>query len=177
MNLVLPLRKLEVVTLNWDALYTDHIGRIYNFFRYRVGDTSTAEDLTSAAFEKAWNRRGQYRGNAENFAAWLYTISRNIANDYFRKSHPLVHLEAVGDLLDPQHVDEQVEKEQEFNRLVTAINQLPQRERDIITLKYGADLNNRQISAQLRISETNVGTILNRTIQRLRIKLEINDER
>jgi RNA polymerase sigma-70 factor (ECF subfamily) len=178
MNLVLPFRKAETaVALNWDALYADHVGRIYNFFRYRVGDTATAEDLTAVTFEKAWSRRTQFRGNAESFTAWLYTIARNVANDHFRKSPPLAALEAASNLISPQNVAEQVERDGEFARLVAAINRLPRRERDLITLKYGAELNNRQIAQQTRLSESNVGTILNRTLQKLRLELEAYDER
>ena len=174
----MPFRKAEAtVALDWDALYTDHVGRVYNFFRYRVEDTVTAEDLTAAAFEKAWSKRHQFRGNAESFTAWLYTIARNVANDYFRKSTPLVSLESASHLASQENVAEQLEQAGVFTGLVAAINKLPGRERDLITLKYGADLNNRQIARQLNISESNVGTILNRTLQKLRLELEAHDER
>lgn len=173
----MPLRRTKAAeSLDWDALYTDHVGRIYNFFRYRVGDTVTSEDLTATVFEKAWRKRVQFRGDAESFTAWLFTIARNVANDHFRKSPPLVSLEAASNLTAPDHVVDQIEQAGEFARLVVAINQLSRHERDIITLKYGAELNNRQIAQQLKLSETNVGTILNRTLHKLRIELEAQDE-
>jgi RNA polymerase sigma-70 factor (ECF subfamily) len=178
MSLVMPFRKAEAAAaLDWDALYTDHVGRVYNFFRYRVGDSTTAEDLTASTFEKAWCKRNQFRGSAESFTAWLYTIARNVANDHFRKSPPLVALESASHLASPQNVAEQLEQAGEFAGLVVVINRLPRRERDLITLKYGADLNNRQIARQLHLSESNVGTILNRTLQKLRLELEAHDER
>lgn len=174
----MPFRKAEATTaLDWDALYTDHVGRVYNFFRYRVGDEAMAEDLTAATFEKAWSKRDQFRGNAESFTAWLYTIARNVANDYFRKSPPLVALESASHLASPENITERLEQAGEFAGLVAAINRLPRRERDLITLKYGADLNNRQIARQLQLSESNVSTILNRTLQKLRLELEAHDER
>src|SRR5258708_37311973 len=46
---------------DWDALYANQLPRVYNFFRYRVGDGPVAEDLTSATFEKAWTTRHRYR--------------------------------------------------------------------------------------------------------------------
>jgi RNA polymerase sigma factor (sigma-70 family) len=178
MNLVLPFRKAEAATtLDYDALYTDHVGRVYNYFRYRVGDNATAEDLTAATFEKVWGKRAQFRGTNESFTAWLYTIARNIVNDYFRKSPPLVALEAASQLAAPGSISEQIERAGEFASLAAAINRLPGRERDILTLKYGADLNNRQIARQIHLSESNVGTILNRTLQKLRVELEAHDER
>jgi RNA polymerase sigma-70 factor (ECF subfamily) len=88
MSLVMPLRKAAAVTaLDWDALYTDHVGRVYNFFRYRVGETATAEDLTAATFEKAWSKRMQFRGDPESFTAWLFTIARNVANGLTAYAH------------------------------------------------------------------------------------------
>jgi RNA polymerase sigma factor (sigma-70 family) len=178
MDLVLPIRKADTApTLDLDALYTDHVRRVYNYFRYRVGDNETAEDLTAATFEKVWSKRDQFRGNAENFTAWLYTIARNVINDYFRKSPPLVALDAANRLTAPENIAEQIEQAGEFARLTVAINRLPGRERDIITLKYGAELNNRQIARQLKLTESNVGTILNRTLNRLRLELEAHDER
>jgi RNA polymerase sigma-70 factor (ECF subfamily) len=177
MNLVLPFRKAVAVTaLDWDALYADHVGRVYNFFRYRVGDTHTAEDLTATVFEKAWRKREQFRGSRESFAAWLYTIARNVANDHYRKSPPLVALEAASRLAAPESTASQAEQAGEFTRLVAAINRLPERERTLITLKYGAELNNREIARQVQLSESNVGTILNRTLQKLRNDLEAYDE-
>jgi len=175
----MPFRKAEAAAaLDWDALYTDHVGRVYNFFRYQFGDTLTAEDLTATTFEKAWCKRNQFRGNAESFTAWLYsTIARNVANDHFRKNPQLVALESATHLAATEGVVEQIELVGQFTILVAAINQLPGRERDIITLKYGADLNNRQIARQMKLSESNVGTILNRMLQKLRVELESHDER
>ncbi|MGB1252289.1 MAG: RNA polymerase sigma factor [Candidatus Promineifilaceae bacterium] len=173
MSLVLPFfgKRHKAPAIDWDALYADHIERIYNFFRYRVGDDAVAEDLTAMTFEKAWQRRRQFRGDVTRFTYWLYAIARNVANDYFRNRPKLVALDealvAQGDRL-----SEQVERQSEFARLVHHIQQLPERERDIISLKYGADLNNRQIARQLKLSESNVGSILHRTIKKLRQRME-----
>ena len=174
----MPFRKaVAAAALDWDALYTDHVGRVYNFFRYRVGDAVTAQDLTAATFEKAWRKRNQFRGDPERFTAWLFTIARNVANDHFRTSPPLVPLEAAGQLASPDQAAEALERAEQFTGLVAAINRLPRRERDLITLKYGAELNNRQIARQLHLSESNVGTILSRTLHKLRLELEVHDER
>ena len=163
--------------MNWDLLYREHIDPIYNFFRYRVGNDATAEDLTATTFEKAWKNRRQYQGDGDRIANWLYSIARNVANDYFRKSPSLMALDSIVDqaaseAVGTESVSGEVNQRLEFARLVRFINQLPARERDIITLKYGADLNNRQIASQMQLSESNVGTILHRTINKLRRQLE-----
>ncbi|MCP5099233.1 MAG: sigma-70 family RNA polymerase sigma factor [Chloroflexi bacterium] len=177
MSIVLPFGKRQTtVSIDWNALYADHIGRIFNFFRYRVGDNATAEDLTAVTFEKAWVKRHQFRGDADSFVSWLYAIARNVANDYYRKRPDTVALDDVANLATGTNLSDTVAQTLEFAQLVQAINQLLDRERDVITLKYGAALNNRQIAAQLQLSESNVGSILHRTIKKLRQQLEANHE-
>lgn len=173
MSIVLPFSKLNVTSkVDWDALYKEHVGRIYNYFRYRVGDSATAEDLTAATFEKAWKKRKKFRGKADKLTHWLYAIARNVANDYFRKSPNLVSLDNALTLPTEVLMSEKVAEKLEFERLVYAIQKIPARSQEIITLKYGAGLTNRQIARQLDLTESNVGSILHRTIHKLRQQLE-----
>ena len=174
MKLTLPMLQ-EPVAVDWNAVYTDQLPRIYNFFRYRVGH-DVAEDLTATTFEKAWRKRDQYRGNPAGFATWLFTIARNVANDYFRQSPNVVGLELALHLPSPHSPDGDLEREAEFEQLSHLLAQLPPREREIIALKYGAELNNRQIAGQLHLSESNIGSILYRTIRKLRDQWEVVHE-
>jgi len=177
MSITYPVTATNITQeIDWTALYADHVKRIYNFFRYRVGNDQVAEDLTATTFEKAWRKRRQFRGKRDEFVHWLYVIARNVANDYFRKSPTLVGLEEIATYADPASISEDVERQIEFQRLVYYINQLSERDREIVTLKYGAGLNNRQIAKQMKLSESNVGSILHRTIQKLRQQMEISHE-
>ncbi len=166
----------EVEEIDWNALYGEHIGRVFNFFRYRVGDDQQAQDLTAATFEKAWKKRHQYRGTKDEFVGWLYAIARNVVYDYFRKSRDVVALDDVMSHSSGEEITEEVARKIEFGRLVHCIQLLPEREQDLITLKYGADLNNRQIAKQLGLSESNVGSILHRTVKKLREEMGGEDE-
>ena len=55
---------------------------------------------------------------------------------------------------------------------VTLLERLPERERSLVALKYGAELNNREIVRQTGLSESNVGTILFRAVNKLREEWE-----
>ena len=81
-------RNRDVVSqdLDWDEIYWEQMPRIYNFFRYRLGDEELCKDLTSITFTKAWRARHQYKHDLGAFEAWLFTIARNVANDHLRKS-------------------------------------------------------------------------------------------
>ena len=168
---------MQASEIDWDAIYAEQLPRVYNFFRYRVGDGPVAEDLTATTFEKAWRGRIRYRRDLGAFSTWLFSIARNVATDYFRKNHNELPLEDAHFQPDPAFVQETIEHHQDFAYLSTLLAQLSARERELIAYKYGAELNNRTIARLTHLSESNVGTILNRSVNKLSAAWEAEDER
>jgi len=155
---------------DWDALYAEQLPRIYNFFRYRVGHGPVAEDLTSRTFEKAWIARRRYRRDLARFSTWLMAIARNVAVDHWRKQREHVPLDEMAHPHGGERPDEWAERRDDEERLNALLAALPDRERELVALKYGAGLTNRAIARQLGLTESNVGTILHRTVQELRAR-------
>ncbi len=159
---------VSATELDWDALYADQLPRIYNYFRFRVGNDADAEDLTARTFENAWRARERYRENLARFSTWLFTIARNIAVDFLRSRHHQAALEDVDEIAADGTPEEDVARESDLQRLSVLAARLSEREQELLALKYGAALDNRQISKLMRLSESNVGTILHRAVQTLR---------
>jgi RNA polymerase sigma-70 factor (ECF subfamily) len=155
---------------DWDALYAEEMPRIYNFFRFRVGHGAVAEDLTARTFERAWISRGRYRRDLGLFSTWLLSIARNVAVDHWRSRRDHVPLEAAAQVAGGERPDELAERRSDEARLGLLLAALPERERELIALKYGAGLTNRAIARQTGLSESNVGTILHRTVRELRAR-------
>jgi RNA polymerase sigma-70 factor (ECF subfamily) len=160
---VIPAREED-----WDALYAEQLPRIYNFFRFRVGDGAVAEDLTSITFEKAWSARHRYRRDLAAFATWLFTIARNVAVDHYRQQRRHVSLEQAAEVAAETTPEELAERRSDVEHLGRLLAVLPERERELLSLKYGAGLTNRAIARLTGLGESNVGTILHRTIAGLR---------
>jgi RNA polymerase sigma-70 factor (ECF subfamily) len=156
---------------DWNAVYAHEMPRIYNFFRYRVGQ-DVAEDLTATTFEKAWRARARYNSDIASFSTWLFTIARNVATDHLRKRREFVSLEAIHHMSDGGTPEDAALRRAEFARLTTLFAKLSDRERDLISLKYGAGMTNRAIAETTGLSESNVGTILHRVIAGLRNQWE-----
>ena len=93
-------KRIEAVAdeVDWETVYQEEMPRIYNFFRYRLGDDSVAEDLTATTFERAWLARQRYRRDLGAFSAWLFSIARNVAIDYLRTHRQECSLEEHQDL-------------------------------------------------------------------------------
>jgi len=164
------------------ALYEEHVAYVFRYINYRVGNRNEAEDLTSVVFEKALAAFHRYDRQKAAPQTWLLSIARNTITDYLRKSSkrktmPLDNALGV-ESADPSP-SEETERREEYERLQVCLAALPQREQEIISLKFGAELNNRQIASVVGLSENNVGTILFRAICKLRncFKDELNEKR
>jgi RNA polymerase sigma-70 factor, ECF subfamily len=153
---------------DWDALYAEQLPRVYNFFRYRVGDGPVAEDLASLTFEKAWRARHRYRRDLAGFGTWLFAIARNVAYDHYRARRVHAPLEEAAGIPGGSTPEELAERRSDFERLTRLLAALPDRERELVALKYGAAMTNRAIAKATGLSESNVGTILHRTVGQLR---------
>ncbi len=159
-------------SVDWDALYPAELRRVYNYFRYRVGDGPEAEDLTAATFEKAWRHRRRYRRDVAAFSTWLLAIARNEARDHFRRQSRQAGREERSERPDGSTVEEISQRRDDLARLLDLLNSLSDRERDLVALKYGAGMSNRAIAEVAGLSETNVGTILHRVVAKLRQEWE-----
>jgi RNA polymerase sigma factor (sigma-70 family) len=155
--------------LDWDQVYAEQLPRVLNFFRYRCRTLAEAEDLTSITFEKAWRGRGRYRRDKGAFSTWLFTIARNAAVDHYRARAPVVPLdEAAAVAASAATPEDESELRSDAARLAVLLQTLSDRDRDLIALKYGAEMTNREIASATGLSESNVGTILYRAVQALR---------
>jgi RNA polymerase sigma-70 factor, ECF subfamily len=165
-------------TIDFDELYHAELPRVYNFFRYRVGDNQLAEDLTSETFEKAWRNRERYRNDIAAFSTWLFTIARRVAQDYYRKHRRNeITLDEISNISANELTEDTFQQNADFAQLSVLLARLADRERELVALKYGAGLTNRAIAHLSGLTESNVGVILYRTIQTLRSEWENDHER
>jgi RNA polymerase sigma-70 factor, ECF subfamily len=165
----------SVEEINWDSVVNNELPRLYNYFRYRLGDESIAEDLTSVVLEKSWLKRHQYCKDRAAFSVWLFSIAKNEVIGYLRKrqvSFPISMAETVMG----ETIEHRLERSQDIQQLSYLLADLTDRERELISLKFGADLNNREISTVTGLSESNVGTTLSRVLQKLREQWKVQDE-
>ncbi len=157
---------------DFEALYHQEMPRIYKYFRFRVGEASLAEDLTSETFEKAWRNRHHYRKDLAAFSTWLFTIARRVFIDHQRKYHPVTSLEALSDLPVQVNLEDGIQKKADFANLALLLSQLADRDRELVALRFGAGLTNRAIARLTGLSESNVGVLLHRLVQKLREEWE-----
>lgn len=160
----------EAEDIDWDAVYADQLPRVYNYLRFRLGVETEAEDLTARAFEKAWRARARYRRDVAGFSTWLFRIAHNVGIDYLRARREHVSIDDTAEPAAATTPEGEVEHASDLERLAALCEGLADRDRELIALKYGAELDNRSIARLTGLSETNVGTILYRAVATLRTR-------
>ena len=153
---------------DWDSVFAEQLPRVFNYFRYRLGGSADIQELTARTFEKAWRARRRYRREVAGFSTWLLRIAHNVAIDHLRVSRDHAPLEAAAEAIAEGGPEMEQERASDLARLESLVTTLPTRERELLALKYGAGANNREIAVVTGLSESNVGTILHRTVQALR---------
>ncbi|MBI2854202.1 MAG: sigma-70 family RNA polymerase sigma factor [Chloroflexi bacterium] len=152
-------------------LYDEYVQKVFRYIHYKVNDSPLAEDLTSAVFEKALLNFSKYDKDKAAFSTWIFTIANTMVIDHFRvhgkrQNAPLeaaATMPATGLL-----PEEEMEKQGEQECLKICLSRLPEQDQEIIRLKFGAEINNRQIAKMVKLSDVNVGTRLYRAMGKLR---------
>jgi RNA polymerase sigma-70 factor (ECF subfamily) len=155
-------------TEGFAELYERTFPRVYAYVASLLRDRAAAEDVTAQAFERAYRKRRTYRASRGSMDAWLFGIARNAALDELRKRRRRATLEGDPEDTAAPAPEDQAELALRREAVRAALASLDGPERDLIALKFAGGLSNGEIARVLRMSESNVGTRLHRTITKLR---------
>jgi len=153
----------------FEVLYRSSRDDVYAYVCTLLRDPAAAEDVTALAFERAYRRRRTFDRRRGEERAWLFGIARNAALDELRRRRRVAALvtEPVDEAVSPDDEDG-VEVALRRTALQAALAKLPAREREIVALKFHAGLSNTELAGVLGVSESNAGTLLYRTMEKLR---------
>jgi RNA polymerase sigma-70 factor, ECF subfamily len=144
------------------------IRRVYSYVAYRIGDGPEAEDVTSEVFERAIRYRSSYDQSRGRPLPWLLGIARRCIDDSLIRRTPAADVEAWD-----QASGEDLEGEAVRRLAVSgAVERLDDRSRELIALRYGADLRAREIGEVLGMKTNAIEVALHRALARIRAELE-----
>jgi RNA polymerase sigma-70 factor (ECF subfamily) len=141
------------------------------FARHRAGDSETARDAVQDTFLRYFRDRPS--GDLESLAPWLFTVCRRVIIDHQRKQQRIVPMNPT--LTFDQTIDDAaaspavaLEEKDDAHRLKGLIKSLPDRQQELVRLKFEAGLSYRDIAAATGLTVSNVGTLLHHAVQSLR---------
>ena len=159
----------------FQELYSRYVKRVYGYVASRISHSQDAEDVVSEVFLRVIKNLDQVRLRQQtSFAAWVFVIARHAIADHYRKNG---HAEAQVSLdvaapfasgaKQPDHIFSENEEAAWLYRMILS---LPERKREVITLRYHGGLRNQEIASVLGIGEKTVAAYLSRALNDLQEK-------
>ncbi len=155
-------------------LYQEYVSPIYRYTYLRVGQAGLAEDLTQEVSLRALQSIGSYRWKGKPFVSWLFRIAHNLIIDHYRRAKknkciPLA--ETVTNVASDDPVAT-VEQRMELSELKRAIGKLPPREKEVISLRFGAELSIAETAGVTGKTEGSVKKLQHEALVKLRKLME-----
>ncbi len=154
-------------------LYRMFVARVYRAVRPLTVSDADAEDVVQDTFVKALGNLHRYRRQSgKRFVAWLMTIALNTARKQARRTQRWRPLPAETDTTgatdgDPDPLGVALDRQRLATTLLQALSELPERERQIVLLRYGAELNATEVGQLCGESPATVRKICQRQRKKL----------
>jgi RNA polymerase sigma-70 factor, ECF subfamily len=151
------------------VLYEHFHLKIFRYLYYRVGDQMTAEDLTSEVFVRMLRFLGGFKPPSGSFQAWLFQIARNISADHFRKMGTQQYVQLEENVkTEDSNPDKTVENIMTSDNLRSALEKLTDEQRDVVILRFIAEMSIAEVAQTLNKSEDAVKGLQRRALIALR---------
>jgi RNA polymerase sigma-70 factor (ECF subfamily) len=152
-----------------NALYEDHLAAIYRFIFSKVGNREEAEDLTSQVFMKAVRHLDQSR-HIESIQSWLFQVARTTVADHWRRFYR-IRVNSLDDLLDagwegPREERPDQRSFQPEARVQRLLGLLPDRYREVLTLRFLENCTIAETAQRMGLSEPNVKVLQFRALRK-----------
>jgi RNA polymerase sigma factor (sigma-70 family) len=153
----------------FEDIYREYLGRIYAYVRAQVGASADAEDITAQVFMNAYQAYARFEARNTTPSAWLFRIARNATLDHFRASGRRERLRRT---IEHQPMAEedpaaQAEDRIQYRSLLGQLAQLPERQRDAISLRHSG-LSFDEVGKLMACSEDAAKMLYHRALKALR---------
>lgn len=153
---------LELAFLHWNGL-------LFRYAYARVGNREDAEDVVQLAFEKAWKHRHTFDPKKSSQKTWLFTIVGNTTIDLLRSRRRKPE-EAISDTHPAAtNISHEVQHDVMVEWVYAQINGLPERDRELIFLRYREDYSFKEIAEVLKLQYSTAKVALHRALKKLKV--------
>ncbi len=156
-------------------LYLLYVEQVFRYLYSRIGNVHEAEDATAQTFLAAFESFGKFRQDG-HFASWLFTIARNKALDTFRQRKNAPFIDETADIPvdnDPLYSVIQSEQAAALSKLIQV---LPDEDRELLRLRFLADMSFPEMAHFLHRKEDAVKKSVYRLQVRLHSQMEVTNE-
>ena len=158
---------------NFDALFRAYSGKVLAYTRHHLGDPQDAEDAVSQVSLKIQEKWHTYDPAQGAVSTWIYAITRNEVCDVLRRRAREPGAAEDFERIPAQELtpEEALSAKARLEDLEAALARLPERERDIVILRFYSGLPSREVAARMGLSDGNVRYLQTQALRKLRTML------
>lgn len=152
-------------------LYDKFAQAIYRFINQKLNHREQSEDVLQEVFIKAWRGLPGFNVKEGYFSAWLYRIATNAVNDHFRKSYRKPESLELDDNLEvfaKENVSKDMDNTAEFSKVKKVMEQLPMQYKEMLELRFVADLTIEETAQVLKKTRLAVRLVQHRALKKLK---------
>ena len=149
-----------------ETIYRDYYGKVFGYIRSKVKPRQDAEDIAADVFVKVFEKLDSFDESKASLSTWIYTITRNTLTDYFRTRR--VHGEIPETLAEEDSFEDEICNNDMLDSLADALENLDERERDIVIFHYYSGMTLKEVSDKMGISYSYVKLLHNNALAALK---------
>lgn len=152
------------------ALVSRHMPGVYRLALRTVGNAELAEDITQETFLRMWKMLPRWQPEAK-LSTWLYRVALNLCRDHYRKRREAL-VDELPERIDPElQPDARLDQAQRTDALLAAIDDLPDRQREALTLCSLEGHGNIEAAEIMGVSVEALESLLARARRKLRARV------
>ena len=151
-------------------VYEEFFSKIYNYVYYQIHNRAVTDDLVSSIFMKVVEHIESFNEQKASFSTWIFTISRRVIIDYYRRSKVESDIDDYADTVQCSLSFEDAYRaytEEENGDVEALMGILNEKERPVIFLRYFEGCSFEEIAAKLDKNSSTIRTIHERALKKM----------
>lgn len=145
-----------------EEIYKEYHDKVLRLINGKISNYTEAEDITSDVFVKVYSKLDSFDETKASISTWIYRIAQNTLIDYFRTRK--VYSEVPEDLSEDGEVEDSVLSQEMLEALATALEKLPERDRDLMIMHYYKGLTLKEAAGRIGMSYSNAKLVHNKSL-------------
>lgn len=160
---------------SFQEFYSEYYQKVVFYINKKISNPFDAEDLASEIFLYCYSHYDDYDPQKSALSTWLYLIVNSRIKNHYRDAKTYVDLESLVGVLSDDTIDMDacIYLQQMKQQLEKAMNRLPDRQRQIVKMRYFEEKSNAEVAAALGMTQINVRVQLSRALDILEKYVEL----
>ncbi len=141
---------------------------VVRYIQFRIGINEVAEDIAQELFYKIWKNRTSI--NTElSFKAYVYTITNNLINDYFREQKNTISMDTMEDEILHASTPYSIYEKNELKQMILdCASELSEKTKIVFLMSRIEDLSYKEIAERLNISIKTIEVHIGKALKAIR---------